>query len=31
MPTAYEIYHTYLKGPAAHIRLFEPALGPQAN
>jgi transposase len=27
MPTAYEIYQTYLKGPAALIRLFEQALG----
>jgi transposase len=30
MPTAYEIYQTYLKGPAALIRLFEQALGTQA-
>jgi transposase len=27
MPTAYEIYQTYLKGPAALIRLFEQSLG----
>jgi transposase len=30
MPTAYEIYQTYLCGPAAVIRLFEQALGTQA-
>jgi transposase len=30
MPTAYEIYQTYLKGPAALIRLFEQALGTEA-
>ncbi|MCA1568568.1 MAG: hypothetical protein LC803_23555 [Acidobacteria bacterium] len=30
MPTAYEIYQTYLKGPAALIRQFEQALGTQA-
>jgi transposase len=30
MPTAYEIYQTYLKGPAAIIHLFEQALGSQA-
>jgi transposase len=30
MPTAYKIYQTYLKGPAALIRLFEQALGTQA-
>ena len=30
MPTAYEIYQTYLKGPAALICLFEQALGTQA-
>lgn len=30
MPTAYEIYQTYLKGPAALIRLFEQALGTAA-
>lgn len=30
MPTAYEIYQTYLKGPAALIRLFELSLGTQA-
>ena len=30
MPTAYEIYQTYSKGPAALIRLFEQALGTAA-
>lgn len=30
MPTAYEIYQTYLQGPAALIRLFEQALGTAA-
>ena len=30
MPTAYEIYQTYLRGPAAVIRLFEQSLGTQA-
>ena len=30
MPTSYEIYQTYLRGPAAFIRLFEQALGTQA-
>ena len=30
MPTAYEIYQTYLKGPAALIRLFKQALGTEA-
>jgi transposase len=30
MPTAYEIYQTYWRGPAAVIRLFEQALGTQA-
>ena len=30
MPTSYEIYQTYLRGPAAVIRLFEQALGTQA-
>ena len=30
MPTSYEIYQTYLRGPAAIIRLFEQALGTQA-
>ena len=30
MPTAYEIYQTYLKGPGAVIRLFEQSLGTQA-
>lgn len=30
MPTAYEIYQTYLKGPAALIRLFEQTLSTQA-
>jgi uncharacterized coiled-coil protein SlyX len=30
MPTAYEIYQTYLRGPAAVIRLFEQTLGAQA-
>jgi hypothetical protein len=30
MPTADDIYQTYLKGPAALIRLFEQALGTQA-
>jgi transposase len=29
MPTSYEIYQTYLRGPAAVIRLFEQALGTQ--
>jgi hypothetical protein len=27
MPTSYEIYQTYLRGPAAVICLFEQALG----
>lgn len=31
MPTSYEIYQTYLRGPAAVIRLFEQALGTQAS
>jgi transposase len=31
MPTSYEIYQTYLRGPAAVIRLFEQALGTQAT
>ena len=30
MPTSYEIYQTYLRGPAAIIRLFEQSLGTQA-
>jgi hypothetical protein len=30
MPTSFEIYQTYLRGPAADIRLFEQALGTQA-
>ena len=30
MPTSYEIYQTYLRGPVAVIRLFEQALGTQA-
>ena len=30
MPTSYEIYQTYMRGPAAVIRLFEQALGTQA-
>jgi transposase len=30
MLTSYEIYQTYLRGPAAVIRLFEQALGTQA-
>jgi hypothetical protein len=30
MPTSYEIYQTYLRGPAAVIRLFEQALSTQA-
>src|SRR5215212_1906537 len=30
MPTSYEIYQTYLRGPAAVIRLFEEALGTRA-
>jgi len=30
MPTSYEIYQSYLRGPAAIIRLFEQALGTQA-
>ena len=30
MPTSYEIYQTYLRGPAALIRLFEEALGTRA-
>jgi transposase len=30
MPTAYEIYQTYLKGPQALIRLFEQALSTQS-
>ena len=30
MPTSYETYQTYLRGPAAVIRLFEQALGTQA-
>ena len=30
MPTSYEIYQTYLRGPAAVIRLFEQAPGTQA-
>lgn len=30
MPTSDEIYQTYLRGPAAVIRLFEQALGTQA-
>ena len=30
MPTSYEIYQTYLRGPAAVIRLFEQALGTEA-
>lgn len=30
MPTCFEIYQTYLRGPAAVIRLFEQALGTQA-
>lgn len=30
MPTSYEIYQTYLRGPAAVIRLFEQALGTHA-
>ena len=30
MPTSYEIYQTYLKGPAALIHLFEQSLGSQA-
>ena len=31
MPTSCEIYQTYLRGPAALIRLFEQALGTQAS
>jgi hypothetical protein len=27
MPTPYEIYQTYLRGPAAVIRLFEQVFG----
>lgn len=27
MPTSYEIYQTYLRGPTAVIRLFEQSLG----
>ena len=30
MPTAYEIYQTYLRGPASVIRLFEQSLGTAA-
>lgn len=30
MPTSYEIYQTYLRGPAAVLRLFEQSLGTQA-
>lgn len=30
MPTSYEIYQTYLRGPAAVLHLFEQALGTQA-
>jgi len=30
MPTSYEIYQTYLRGPAAVLRLFKQALGTQA-
>lgn len=30
MPTAYQIYQTYLQGPAALLRLFEQALGTAA-
>lgn len=30
MPTSYEIYQTYLRGPVAVLRLFEQALGTQA-
>jgi transposase len=30
MPTSYEIYQTYWRGPAAVLRLFEQALGTQA-
>ncbi len=30
MPTSFEIYQTYLRGPAAVLRLFEQALGTQA-
>lgn len=30
MPTSYEIYQTYLRGPVAVIRLFEQSLGTQA-
>jgi hypothetical protein len=30
MPTSDEIYQTYLRGPAAVIRLCEQALGTQA-
>jgi hypothetical protein len=30
MPTSYEIYHIYLRGRAAVIRLFEQAIGSQA-
>jgi hypothetical protein len=30
MPTAYEIYQSYLRGPAAVIRLFEQSLGTQS-
>jgi hypothetical protein len=29
MPTSYEIYQTYLRSPAAIIRLFEQSLGTQ--
>ncbi|HEX6623479.1 MAG TPA: hypothetical protein VF064_07180 [Pyrinomonadaceae bacterium] len=30
MPTSYEIYQTYLRGPVAVLRLFEQSLGTQA-
>lgn len=30
MPTCFEIYETYQRGPAAALRLFEEALGPRA-
>ena len=30
MPTCFEIYETYQRGPAAVLRLFEEALGTQA-
>lgn len=30
MPTCFEIYQTYLRGPVVVIRLFEQVLGTQA-